>query len=386
MKRAYQSSAVMTKPSYETLTSQGYPTNGDPVNSVPPTQPGAAWFSMVTEELVSVIEAAKLTPDNSQQLVSAINKLIESGIDGASRKFVTVDGTGVQQINQAKKFLQSITGKKLTQGADLAAGSLSIPVWANVVGYAISKTEAGNFAKLNAAQTFEQAQTFSKQIIASGGLKGDVKGDVVGNLKGDVTGDVTGNADTASKWKTTRTLTLSGDLEGSGPIDGSNDVTIKAKIVASTGAVPVGAIIPYMGQGAVPDGYLLCNGAAVSRTTYKNLYAAIGVKFGAGDGSTTFTLPNLNGRFLEGTTGTPGDSHEAGLPNITGMFGGDDDSVETSGAFYEQIRNATKGVNVETYGSRRYGIHFDSSRSNSAYGKASTVLPSSCTAQLLIKY
>lgn len=383
MKRAYQSSAVMTKPSYETLTSQGYPTNGDPVNSVPPTQPGAAWFSMVTEELVSVIEAAKLTPDNSQQLVSAINKLIESGINGASSKFVTVDGQGVQQINQAKKFLQSITGKKLTQGADLAEDSLSIPVWANIVDYAISKSQAGNFAKLNAAQTFEQAQTFSKQIIASGGLKGDVTGNLTGDVEGDLTGDVTGNADTASKWKTTRTLTLSGDLKGSVPIDGSQNVTLEATLKANNGAVPVGAIIPYMGQGAVPDGYLLCNGAAVSRTTYAKLYAVIGVKFGAGDGSTTFTLPNLNGRFLEGTTGTPGESHEAGLPNISGGMGVKSDGYkQASGPFYGKINDPYSG-DVTSAGMYLY---FDAKRANNLYGKSTSVQPAAYLCQYFIKY
>lgn len=53
---------------------------------------------------------------------------------------------------------------------------------------------------------------------------------------------------------------------------------------------PVGAIIPYGGSTA-PTGWLLCNGAAVSRITYSDLFAVIGTKYGAGDGSTTFNLP-----------------------------------------------------------------------------------------------
>lgn len=86
-------------------------------------------------------------------------------------------------------------------------------------------------------------------------------------------------------------------------------------------AVPTGMILPFLGT-SVPEGYLLCNGSNVSRTTYANLFQVIGTKCGAGDGSTTFTLPNLHRRFAEYTT-TPsevGNLVEAGLPNITGTF------------------------------------------------------------------
>lgn len=54
---------------------------------------------------------------------------------------------------------------------------------------------------------------------------------------------------------------------------------------------PIGAIVPYGGDTA-PTGYLLCDGNAVSRTTYSDLYAVIGTKYGPGDGSTTFNLPD----------------------------------------------------------------------------------------------
>lgn len=55
---------------------------------------------------------------------------------------------------------------------------------------------------------------------------------------------------------------------------------------------PVGAIIPYGGTTA-PDGFLLCQGQAVSRTTYAELFKVIGTSFGSGDGSTTFNVPDL---------------------------------------------------------------------------------------------
>lgn len=64
-------------------------------------------------------------------------------------------------------------------------------------------------------------------------------------------------------------------------------------------SVPAGAVI-YTAMNAAPTGYLKANGAAVSRTTYAALFAAIGTTFGAGNGSTTFNLPDLRGEFIRG--------------------------------------------------------------------------------------
>lgn len=66
--------------------------------------------------------------------------------------------------------------------------------------------------------------------------------------------------------------------------------------------VPVGAVSAYAGS-SVPDGFLLCDGSAVSRTTYASLFAAISTAHGQGDGSTTFNLPDYRGRFLRGVAG-----------------------------------------------------------------------------------
>ncbi|WP_369952205.1 phage tail protein [Ralstonia syzygii] len=58
--------------------------------------------------------------------------------------------------------------------------------------------------------------------------------------------------------------------------------------------------VQFFAMSAAPTGYMKANGAAVSRTTYAALFAAIGTTFGAGDGSTTFNLPDLRGEFLRG--------------------------------------------------------------------------------------
>jgi microcystin-dependent protein len=71
--------------------------------------------------------------------------------------------------------------------------------------------------------------------------------------------------------------------------------------------LPSGVMFPYAGA-TLPSGFLFCDGSAVSRTTYANLFAAIGTAWGSGDGSTTFNLPDYRGRVLAGSdnmNGTP---------------------------------------------------------------------------------
>jgi len=72
-----------------------------------------------------------------------------------------------------------------------------------------------------------------------------------------------------------------------------------------------GVVKDFAGN-TIPAGYLLCDGAAVSRTTYAALFAAIGTLWGVGDGSTTFNLPNMNGRFTVGFDGSEADYNTVG--------------------------------------------------------------------------
>ncbi len=65
--------------------------------------------------------------------------------------------------------------------------------------------------------------------------------------------------------------------------------------------------------GSAPSGYLLCDGSAVSRTTYNTLYSTIGTTYGAGDGSTTFNVPSLGGRIPIGIQ----TAQSKGNPTIT---------------------------------------------------------------------
>lgn len=65
-------------------------------------------------------------------------------------------------------------------------------------------------------------------------------------------------------------------------------------VIADTSSPP-GMLAPFAGSSA-PTGWLLCDGAAVSRSTYANLFAAIGTAYGAGNGTSTFNVPDMRGR------------------------------------------------------------------------------------------
>ena len=86
------------------------------------------------------------------------------------------------------------------------------------------------------------------------------------------------------------------------PINPTNLNHIEQGIYEASLLIPAGAIMEYAGN-ITPEGYLICDGSAVSRTTYSALFSAIGTTYGGGNGSTTFNLPNLKGRVPVGLDG-----------------------------------------------------------------------------------
>jgi microcystin-dependent protein len=87
--------------------------------------------------------------------------------------------------------------------------------------------------------------------------------------------------------------------------------------------IPTATIVPWS-DSAVPSGFLECNGAAVSRSTYADLFAIIGTTYGSGDGSTTFDLPDLQDNVAVGKSGTKNLASTGGANTVssTGNVGG----------------------------------------------------------------
>ena len=92
-----------------------------------------------------------------------------------------------------------------------------------------------------------------------------------------------------------------GDEGQKGEPGDKGDEGVKGETGSTGAGMAVGGIVAWSGSASsLPDGYFLCDGSAKSRTTYDALYAVIGTTHGAGDGSTTFNLPDLSGRFVVG--------------------------------------------------------------------------------------
>ncbi len=94
--------------------------------------------------------------------------------------------------------------------------------------------------------------------------------------------------------------------------------------------LPSGMLAPFAGS-AAPAGWLLCYGQTVSRTTYADLFAAIGTVYGAGDGSTTFALPDLRGRVAAGKDDMGGTSANRLVETGTGSPGINGDTLGATG-------------------------------------------------------
>lgn len=224
------------------------------------------------------------------------------------------------------------------------------------------------------------------------------------------------NSASADKLTTARSITLTGPVTGTVDFDGSANVSIPTTVVsASTSAkgivqlssatsstsetlaatakavkaaydkavaaenatANVGVVGEYKAAHleSIP-GYLLCNGAAVSRTTYANLFAVIGINFGAGDKDTTFNLPDFRNRVFWGADKNLGTVLSAGLPDHAHTYiryaSKRDCGWATGAAMFWQndsIQNSNSA-----------------SASNSIYGKSTTVQPPAITVNIFIKY
>ena len=99
--------------------------------------------------------------------------------------------------------------------------------------------------------------------------------------------------------------TLTGNLNLVGDPTTTNMASNKGYVDAQIAALPASVGVPagtviWTARSTAPTGYLNANGVAVSRSTYAGLFSAIGTSFGAGDGSTTFNVPDLRGEFIRG--------------------------------------------------------------------------------------
>ena len=234
-----------------------------------------------------------------------------------------------------------------------------------VIATEVPKYLNDNFSALNSVDEDIKTQLGAKAPLASPTLTGTPK------------------APTASQGTNTTQIATTAFVASAVKVKSVNGKT--GDVVVDT--LPVGTSIMYMGN-TVPDGYLAENGAAISRTTYAKLFAVIGTKYGAGNGSTTFNLPNKNnGSFAEGSN-TAGTVKSAGLPNIWGV--GKPVMHGSNGVWDGAFSTMTDGGGVSGISGGTENcfswLIFDASKSNTIYGNSKTVQPKSVTVKFCIKY
>ena len=332
MKQGFIANVTQTVPDLSRLIA-GFPKNGNAGTGEQPTQPGAEWFYMVSSELENLVKAAGLTPDfkNVNQVSSAVQTIIENKIgDIDYSTFVRTNGN--QDIDGIKKFT-----------AAQAAADQEYTLNDNT--FMTAKLARGLFGLRSSPNTWSGIQTFEAMPIL--------------NIEAVKAGDIV-------NWQTLQ------------------------KILAAGAKIPSGVISGYAGT-TPPAGWLWCNGSLYSRTTYADLFAAIGTKWSAGDGSTTFGVPDSRNRTLWGanTASVVGQYLAAGLPNITGSVSNfivqNEPSIIVSGAFTKSkngdVTTALMSLNPECFDQ----FNLNASIANSIYGKSTSVQVAASQILMIIK-
>lgn len=205
----------------------------------------------------------------------------------------------------------------------------------------------------------------AKDALSTGNPAKIVKGTEIDDELVAISGAIASKADLASP-------TFTGTPAAPTASAGTNTTQVATTAFANAAAaavMPTGALVQWSTASA-PSGFLLCNGAAVSRTIYSALFAVIGTTFGAGDGTTTFTLPDLKNRFPVGagdlySLAATGGSKDAVVVSHshTVTDPGHDHSYTRYNALQVQSGSATQcwtGTSTQNTSSETTGITIDS--------------------------
>ena len=273
-----------------------------------------------------------------------------------------------------------LANKAWRQGANMAAviGEL-------IKNHGINALDNGDLVTLYNALL---ASTASRSL--AGLMSAADKTKLDGLISTDATPTAAGYMSGADKTRLDSVILTDATPTAAGYMSAADKTKLDALIVHNT-LLPVGTVM-WLSGNTVPDGCLVADGAAVSRTTYSELFAVIGTTWGEGDGSTTFNLPDARGRVPEGAQ-TAGGYNAPGLPNIKGGVsmhsapnGTNIQSV--SGAFYAEttLSSFREGGNLISSATSIPAFYLDASRSSSIYGGSSTVQPASIKLLPVIVY
>jgi microcystin-dependent protein len=163
----------------------------------------------------------------------------------------------------------------------------------------MAKTKISEFDTIPANNTDIDSINIAEGCAPSG-INNAIR-ELMSQLKDQQTGASGDNFTVGGNLAVTGTTTFTGVPSAPTASAGTNTTQVATTAFVLANSVPTG-VINMWGTATAPTGYLLCAGAAVSRSTYAALFAVIGTTFGVGDGSTTFNVPNYTNRMPYGTT------------------------------------------------------------------------------------
>jgi microcystin-dependent protein len=211
--------------------------------------------------------------------------------DGALTAAKIAAGQVVKSINGLKDEVTLTGGSNVT--ITPSGNALIIAATATLADSAVTATKIQD-AAVTATKLSDGAVTGSK--VADGSIStAKVQDGAITSTK------LQDNAVTSTKIASGQAVKSINTLTDAVTLQAGSNVTITSSgntlTIASSGGsgIPSGAIMTYAGSSA-PSGWLICDSSAVSRTTYADLFGVIGTTYGAGDGATTFNLPNLKGK------------------------------------------------------------------------------------------
>lgn len=342
------------------------------------------------ESINYLIEAAFLETDDTPEVVQYYNK------NDPTSNFYGVNNSGASQytIRRTKVSFNVLPGASDTTGTQIAPTPSDgfIPLWVVTVNYgqshidvsSIQKADGSNFAedrlvpyaKLDSPVFTGNPQAptpavndASNSVATTNFVYENVQliDQTITNSVDQLASDVANTYATLvdlQAYAPINNAALTGIPTAPTPISNSNSNQIATTgwVAQNVATVPPGAVF-FFPNSFLPNGYLECNGAEVSRTDYPNLYQAIGTRFGSGDGIHTFNLPDLRGQFIRAwdssglvdpnrllgskqTDAMQGHFHEPLKPHTT-TFHGDAGDVNTharpSGVGTDAIAPSTGG-------------------------------------------
>lgn len=235
---------------------------------------------------------------------------LDSGTNASTSSYWRGDGTWATPTGSGAVNVGGVNYLAYYQGAtDAVFGNANAKVDSsgNITANSFIGNVTGNVSGSSGSCTGNSATaTLANTVTTNANLTGDVTS--VGNttsvtkINNVSVGTPTGTGNVVFSNSPTLVTPILGSGTATTQTAGTNNTTVATTEFVQTAvgfAVPVGTILDYAANSA-PSGYLICNGDAISRTTYSALFAVIGTTYGVGNGTTTFNLPNTLGVFTRG--------------------------------------------------------------------------------------